>query len=314
MKAIFLLIFLAGFFVSVIAQQRDGFYDIRKRESDISHARYYYVVQHVDSFWQKEVYYVPEKKLYMLGTYLDSTCKREHGKFYYKYQSGKLETTGEFYDHKKQGVWLGFHANGVIRDSSMWKNGKKVGTSLTWYENGFIMDSSTYDQDGSGISVTWFDNGLPAAAGHYRVGRKMDGRWQFFYYDGKPSAIENYEAGRLVSKTYFDQQGMPTDTFDIDRKAFFASKENFLDFLVRSVDARVPATRKAPPGLYVVTIRFVIGLDGKVCDIYPLSKEGYGMEEEAMRVIKRSTWVPAIEHHRKVKAYFTQPVRFMIRG
>jgi hypothetical protein len=86
-----------------------------------------------------------------------------------------------------------------------------------------------------------------------------------------------------------------------------------LDFLTRSIDIRVPVNRSAPAGFYVVTIRFVVDLNGKVCDIYPLSKQGYGMEEEAMRVIKRSTWVPAIEHHRKVKAYFTQQVGFIVR-
>ena len=316
MKPIFLFVnFLCTVSPCVFAQQKEGFYDLRKRESDINHARYYYVVQHTDSLWQKEVYYIPEKKLYMLGTYLDSNCKREHGRFYYKYPSGQLESTGEFYDHKKQGVWLGFHPNGAMHDSSMWKNGKKIGTNLSWHENGFLMDSSIYNEDESGISITWFDNGNPASAGHYTAGRKMNGKWQFFYFDGKLSAEETYESGRLVNKKYFDEQGRAAaDTFDMDRKAFFASKESFLDFLSRSIDAKVPANRKAPPGLYIVTIRFVVGLDGKVCDVYPLSKEGYGMEEEAIRIIKRSTWVPAIEHHRKVKAYFTQQVSFMVRG
>jgi antitoxin component YwqK of YwqJK toxin-antitoxin module len=309
-----LVVILFGFSISGVSQERKGFYDARKRETDISHARYYFVVYHIDSLWQQQIYFVPEKKLYMQGTYLDSNCKKEHGIFYYKYPSGQLESTGDFYDHKKQGVWLGFHPNGVMRDSSVWESGKKVGTALSWYDSGFIMDSSIYNQDESGISAAWFDNGSPAAAGHYTTGRKMNGKWQFFYYDGKLSAVENYESGRLVNKEYYDEQGMSTDTFDIDRKAFFASKENFQDFLSRSIDSRIPAQRKAPAGVYIVTIRFVVGLDGKVSDIYPLSKEGYGMEEEAMRIIRRSVWVPEIEHHRKVKAYMTQRVSFLIRG
>jgi hypothetical protein len=76
----------------------------------------------------------------------------------------------------------------------------------------------------------------------------------------------------------------------------------------------VPANHRAPPGVYVVTIRLVVDLDGKVSGIFPLSKEGFGMEEEAMRVIKKSIWLPAIEHGRRVKAYMTQPVSFMIRA
>ncbi|HWI94239.1 MAG TPA: hypothetical protein VNT20_23360 [Flavisolibacter sp.] len=315
MKSIFsLVILLFSTSVCVMGQRKEGFYDARKRECNADHARYYYVIERQDSLWQQAIYFVPERKLYMLGTYLDSNCKHEQGTFIYKYPSGQLENSGEFIDHKRQGIWLGFHPNGVMRDSSVWKNGKKIGTSLSWYENSFIMDSSIYNEDESGISASWFDNGNPAAAGHYTAGRKMNGKWQFFYYDGKLSAIETYQSGKLVSKDYFDQQGLPTDTFDIDRKAFFASREDFQDFLSRSINRRIPADRKAPVGLYIVTIRFVVGLDGKVSDIYPLSKEGYGMEEEAMRIIKRTTWVPAIEHHRKVKAYFTQRVMFMVRG
>lgn len=306
--------FLLGLSISGNSQKKEGFYDVRKRESDVAHARYYYVAEYNDSLWQEQVYYVPEKKLYMFGTFLDSNCKRQQGKFYYKYPSGQLENTGEYVNGKKQGVWLGYHPNGVMRDSSMWENGKKIGTSLSWHENSFIKDSSVYNEDESGMSASWFDNGSPAAAGHYAAGRKMNGKWQFFYDNGKLSAIEDYEMGRLVSKYYFDQQGEPTDTFDIDRKAFFASKESFLDFLTRNIDVKVPVNRRAPAGFYAVTIRFVVGTDGKICDIYPLSKEGYGMEEEAMRVIKKSTWVPAIEHHRKVKADFTQQVRFVVRG
>ena len=316
MKSISLfVIFLFGILTSAVSQKREGFYDIRKRESDINHARYYYVIERKDSLWQQTIYFVPEKKLYMLGTYLDSNCEREQGIFYYKYPSGQLETTGEFRDHKKEGIWLGFHVNGAMRDSSLWKNGKKIGTSLSWYENRFIQDSSIYNEDESGVSITWFDNGNPASAGYYAAGRKMNGKWKFFYYTGKLSGIETYESGKLLSKDYFDQQGNPiTDTTDNDRKAFYADKEDFLHFISRSIHPTVPANNRAPAGTYLVTIRFVVDLDGKVSDIYPLSKEGYGMEEEAMRVIKQSKWAPAIEHGRKVKAYFTQRISFMVRG
>lgn len=251
----------------------------------------------------------------MLGTYLDSSCKHEQGIFYYKYPSGQVETTGEFNDHKKEGTWLSFHPNGAMSDSSVWKSGKKIGTSLSWYENRFIKDSATYNSDESGVEITWFDNGAPSSAGYFTAGRKMNGKWKFFHYNGKISEIEVYESGKLISKDYFDQQEIPiTDTAEIDRKAFFADKEDFLHFISRTIHPTVPAINKAPAGTYLVTIRFVVGLDGKVCDIYPLSKEGYGMEEEAMRAIKQSKWVPAIEHGRKVKSYFTQRISFTVRG
>jgi antitoxin component YwqK of YwqJK toxin-antitoxin module len=243
MKVIFCLLISFVGSVFVIAQRKEGFYDLRKRESDVAHTRYYYVIEYKDSFWRQQVYYVPEKKLYMFGTYLDSNCKREHGRFYYKYPSGQLETIGEFNDHKKQGVWLAFHPNGVMADSSVWKNGKKIGTSLSWYENGFVQDSSIYNEDESGISVTWFDNGNPASAGRYAAGRKMNGKWQFFHYNGKLSCVEKYDTGKLFQREFYDESGSPvTDTANKNQKFSFAGNEkSWSDFLAKNIDARVPA-------------------------------------------------------------------------
>jgi protein TonB len=60
-------------------------------------------------------------------------------------------------------------------------------------------------------------------------------------------------------------------------------------------------------------IQFVVDLEGKVSDIKPLTNFGYGMEEEAMRVIRRATkWEPAIQNGHPVKAYRKQPVTFVI--
>jgi periplasmic protein TonB len=44
-----------------------------------------------------------------------------------------------------------------------------------------------------------------------------------------------------------------------------------------------------------------------------LSTHGKGMEEEAIRVIKKGPdWVPAIQNGRNVKAYRKQPITFVV--
>jgi hypothetical protein len=48
-------------------------------------------------------------------------------------------------------------------------------------------------------------------------------------------------------------------------------------------------------------------------DLKALTNFGYGMEEEALRVIKRSPrWVPAIHQANEVTAYRRQPITFQI--
>lgn len=45
----------------------------------------------------------------------------------------------------------------------------------------------------------------------------------------------------------------------------------------------------------------------------PLTKYGYGMEQEVIRILKRSPkWIPAKQFGRAVSAYRIQPVTFQV--
>jgi protein TonB len=55
--------------------------------------------------------------------------------------------------------------------------------------------------------------------------------------------------------------------------------------------------------------------EGNISDVRPLSSHGFGMEEEAMRVIKKGPkWSPAVQNGRQVKAYRKQPITFVVSG
>jgi len=57
----------------------------------------------------------------------------------------------------------------------------------------------------------------------------------------------------------------------------------------------------------------VVDKEGNVSDVKPLTSHGYGMEDEAVRVIKKGPqWKPAIQNGRNVKAYRRQPITFQI--
>lgn len=85
------------------------------------------------------------------------------------------------------------------------------------------------------------------------------------------------------------------------------------NFLRRNLDANVGPDNGAPPGNYTVYVQFVVDKEGNVSDIKPLTNHGYGMEQEAVRVLKKATkWVPAIQNGRQVKAYRKQPITFQV--
>ncbi len=84
-------------------------------------------------------------------------------------------------------------------------------------------------------------------------------------------------------------------------------------FLERNLVGEVPVDNGAAPGTYTVIIQFIVDAGGNVSDIRPLTNYGYGMEQEAVRVVKKSgKWKPAIQNGREVKAYRRQPVSFRV--
>ncbi|MCG2612995.1 energy transducer TonB [Terrimonas sp. NA20] len=90
---------------------------------------------------------------------------------------------------------------------------------------------------------------------------------------------------------------------------------NWEKFLLRNLNGNVPVDNGANPGRYQVVVQFVVDIDGSVSDIKPISNAGFGMEQEAIRVLKKATkWEPAIQNGRQVKAYRRQPITFQVDG
>lgn len=101
----------------------------------------------------------------------------------------------------------------------------------------------------------------------------------------------------------------PAEVVDVDARF----DGNWKRFLEGNLNAEVPVNNSAPAGRYSVVIRFVVDVDGSVSDIQPLTAHGYGLEEEAVRVIRKSKkWEPAFLNGKHVKAYKKQVVVFEV--
>lgn len=102
----------------------------------------------------------------------------------------------------------------------------------------------------------------------------------------------------------------------IDVEAAFPG--NWSNFLERNIDGQIPTEKGAPAGKYEVLIRFIVNEDGRISGIQPLSNEGYGMEEEVVRVLQKSPdWRPALNNKeggeaKAVKSYRIQPINFQV--
>lgn len=97
----------------------------------------------------------------------------------------------------------------------------------------------------------------------------------------------------------------------VEKEAFYPGE--WARFLMSNLNGAVPKNNGAQPGNYQAVVQFVVSRNGSVSDIKCIKDPGFGIAQEAIRVIKLSgKWNPAEQNHRKVKAYRKQPITFQV--
>ena len=84
-------------------------------------------------------------------------------------------------------------------------------------------------------------------------------------------------------------------------------------YLEKNLRAEIATENGAPAGTYTVNVRFVVDREGNISDVRALSNHGFGIEEEAVRAIKKGPkWNPGNQNGRPVNSYHTQPITFVV--
>lgn len=311
MKTIILL-YCIFFSVNCNAQRTEKFYDYLWRPSTIDKAVYFSVREPAGDVFHQTDYYIRESKLQMDGYYKDTAGKIKHGDFHYYYPGGITETISNYVDNKLNGVYMHFHNNGMMSDSANYINGNTIGNSFSWFPDGMTEDSTFKREDGSGTSISWHSNGQPAAAGMYGVGGKKIKTWQYFHFNGNLSAKEKYEDGKLIDKSYYDENGnLESDTTSIDREVSFPGGiKAWQKFIYKR--AYFPEGWKiVNTDAVVVVVTATVDEEGNIKDAYVSTPFHPDFDKIALKaLIGAPKWLPAISHHRKVQASFRQPITF----
>lgn len=129
--------------------------------------------------------------------------------------------------------------------------------------------------------------------------------------DGIVMPIEIDEGKQIIEEKKED----PNQIFEkVEVEAKFDGGESaWKRFLERNLNPNTPVDNGAPIGVYTVYVQFVVSKDGSISDVRALTSHGYGMEQEAVRVIKKGPkWIPAIQNGRQVNAYRKQPITFQV--
>jgi len=127
-----------------------------------------------------------------------------------------------------------------------------------------------------------------------------------------PTQID--EGKQIVEEKKEEDENKIFDKVEIDA-SFPGGDGAWRRFLERNLNAQTPADEGAPEGTYTVMVQFIVDKEGNISDVRALTNHGYGMEAEAVKVIKRGPkWTPAVQNGRHVKAYRRQPITFVVQS
>ena len=127
-----------------------------------------------------------------------------------------------------------------------------------------------------------------------------------------PVAID--EGKQIVEEKKEDDENKIFDKVEIEA-SYPGGDSKWRQYLERNANGQVATDNGAPEGTYTTVVQFVVDKEGNISDVKSLTNHGYGMEEEAMRVIKKGPkWSPAVQNGRQVKAYRKQPITFQVQG
>ncbi len=217
----------------------------------------------------------------------------------YDKKTGRLSISAHFSDSllsNFEGPYKEYYSSGQVKQEGDYKNGERQGEWYGWDSTGLQTVSVLYEK-GKEISLT-----------------------DFFYHKGKLSSKSIKDImGVEKMLVMFDEKGNVIKEDKVFSRVemepiFLDSKSTFQEYIMRNINRDVPTLRGAPDGRYLVMINFVIDAIGNVTKISHESVNGYGMEEEAIRVIKNSPlWTPAMQNGNNVSFRMKQIVPFQVR-
>ena len=122
------------------------------------------------------------------------------------------------------------------------------------------------------------------------------------------------EGKQIVEEKKEEDENKIFDKVEIEA-SYPGGDAKWRQYLERNANGQVATDNGAPEGTYTTVVQFVVDKEGNISDVKALTNHGYGMEDEAMRAIKKGPkWNPAVQNGRQVKAYRKQPITFQVQA
>ncbi len=211
----------------------------------------------------------------------------------------------------------------VIKDSAFFysvftKHDSVYNVTSYWMRNKALYCRSIYADTNflkpQGLQLRYDEKGLlQDSVLFYNTGDLKDD--YHFRSNGKIWTRSHKDINGKETTEGFDENGNIIKDFIVLKEAEFpGGSEAWINYIMENIKIRTATRKHAPAGNYEVRIRFIIDKDGSVTEVSPVSNCGFGMEEEVIRVIKKSPkWNPMICLGELHKAYREQPVHLQLQ-
>ncbi|QMW03352.1 TonB family protein [Spirosoma foliorum] len=286
---------------------------------------------------------LPREKTYSIG-YQNGIVGWE-GDLFVVDNKGKLLRQSYFRKGQQVGAELFYHSNGLVSEMTETLNDKS--TITTWYSNGQInqvklvdppqgdfsyaypeqvialWDSTGHqkikDGNGYGIYQTRIQSAkdttqytLFIEQGVYKNGYKQ-GVWTGKYADSSYFYNEVYDKGVCKDGKARAEGEDSVNYTEIEEPAQFSGGIQSLDrFLKRNSKYPIGAVRIGVEGR--VFVGFSVCTDGTLCNYELLKSVRPDLDQEALRVVKKTSgyWIPANLRGRKVQTKYKMPINFTL--
>ena len=208
------------------------------------------------------------------------------------YTNGRMETSGNYLNNQKDGLWQSWYDNGRKKDLTIYQNGKANTTAkFGYHEKGATGSYSFTDTRADTFTDTNYDEkGIITSE---------------VFFTGQTGIYYRYDSGNVKIDSVYSREGWET--------TFPGEQSGWIRYLQKNLNANIPVTDGAPDGTYQVIVKFIVAKDGSISNVMPETKWGYGMEMEVMRIMSFCPkWKPAIQYGRNVNAYRRQPITFIV--
>lgn len=296
MKIFSLLTIIPLVYLSFVCkgQTYTHFYNLDERLKPIKGSRSVITVKGLneDGLFRLDYFSKGVGNLFLSNHFVDSSLKIKQGMSTGFHTNGRMETSGNYVNNQKDGLWQSWYNNGRKKDSTIYRDGKANTTAtFGYYEKGAIGSYSFTDtRDETFTEINYDEKGIITSE---------------VFFTGQAGIYKRYDSGNVKLDSVYSREE--------SEATFPGGRNGWISYLQKNLNANAPVTNGAPEGTYQVIVKFIVAKDGSISNVIPETKWGYGMEAEVIRIMGLCPkWKPAIQYGRNVNAYRRQPITFIV--